>query len=845
MFHLPDFVDENSVDSILPFIPPPFEEEDGSKNSIDFLEGEVPREVGGPVLQKLHAHHQELQNFQVAHAKKLDNFWDILAHDKEDVMLSIDDASKRLFSQPSSDLTAPALHALHQTLFGEYFNVHINAGGRFQGEIFSLRSKRESEMLRRVLRWVRDYQDAAAKASLGRPVDRQLKENPLNRFIAKGRRAILKSRSYRSPTLLGGVGPSAVSAADPKRIDVQDDMAFSETDQDIIKFNICAHGPRTSRSDLIKSTAATIVRAIGAYPDMPLSVATGRLFLQEIGVYAPWEHLRLHDPFLKIPGNSSFSSLDVMLAKTQELAVNSPHECSEDTNAGPRKDWGDMVAFRVDSLSTMDHDDAFSLERDCGREDAWWIHVHIADPAAYISPDHPFAKFAMKVRTTVYLVEQKVGMFPPEITARLAVGPNRPVLTFSSLVRSDGEILDVKITAGTIHRIVSCTPRALSTFLLGERPGPIHLSVGGSRADTFSPPIEEMDQLKPHREKLEKLAELAGSMQKRRTASRRPFQRSVGRYTCRIFTSPLPRMDVSRDPARSRIFLGDPTVRAEMEPTIHPEHDLDVVGEIMTNANVAAATWCRNRSIPIPYLMTGYHPNFPKEKLLSMDNSEFKIYPSTRKSTQPAPHDIVVADQYTQVTSPLRRFNDLLVHWQIRGALSYDHRYGEISDDTRSLQDSLPFSKTDIEKSIAEQEFFEKLTTRTAYKNVKHWTLQALFRAVHFQEGQLPDVIYMRIDCKKYIKATKEISWWGDLVPFEIPAIMMKSAENYEMNAKAQEVIPCKIVKVVFEWHMCIVVATGSPLESQVFDDISIKNPLKFTHEEPHRLRSAHTEESR
>lgn len=835
-FHLPQFIGQDFVDAVLPFVSETIDKDGVSEPPPGFLEGAVPRHLGGPALDKLHAHNREVQMFHASHAKKLDYVWELLAQDDKRVNLSMSDASIMLFNQPSSDLTAPALHALNQALYDDYMNIATNVGGRTTGKTFSLRSKHESEMQQRVLKWARNYQDAAAKAARGWAVQHTLKENPLNKFILKARRAILKSRSYRSPTVMGTAGPSAPMVADPTKITVEDDANFSDADRDIIKFVMNAHGTVPSRSLLVKSTASMILRAIGAYPNMPLGVPTGRLLLQEIGVHAPWDYLRLHDPMLKVPGNGSLPSLDLTLAKTRKLAMDDPHECNKDMNAGFRKDWVDMVAFRVDALSTKDHDDAFSLEQEPGRENAWWIHVHIADPAAFIPPDHPFAKYAAEVRATTYLVEQTSGMLPPELIARLAVASNRPVLTFSSLVQSDGETLDFKITPGTVRNIISCTPGTLSRFLFGQRPEPIRFSVRSNNANAVAPREGGARHLEPHRQTLRKLAELAKAMQRRREAKWRPRTWEGGRYACQAYISPIPRTKVDRDPTHSRIFQGDPSISLEMMPANHPDHDLDIVGEIMTGANIAVARWCRERGVSIPYLATEYHPNFPRERLRSLQRHEYTVFPATKKTTEPRPHDLVPADQYTQATSPLRRFHDLSVHWQIRGVLKHEHKHGRSLRYTENLQSALPFSKTDIERSIDEYEFFEKLKARMGNKNINHWAIQALFRAVHFKEGQLPDITYLRVQNKTKSDAINGVGWIGNLAPFDVQAVLGTSTEGFEKGVEAHDVIPCKISRVETAMQICLVVAVGPALNSNVFDDISVMNPLKFTQEEYNRL---------
>ncbi|KAL9620349.1 MAG: hypothetical protein Q9160_005148 [Pyrenula sp. 1 TL-2023] len=831
-FRESNFVERNLIEPIIPFIPP----DDDSGGPMKFLEGAIPRTVGSPLLERLQAHMEEVQAFYMANTEILDHLWELLADENQECLLSLDDIAIKVFGKPSSDLTAPAIHALTHALISDYLNIYPKAAGRSKGKIFSLRSKVDSEKLQRVFRWVREYQDSAAIASHGQPVDVNLKENPLHQFIAKVRQAVLKNRSLRSPTVMGSVGPSPALGTDLTKIKIENGVHFSDTDKDIIRFMVAHYGPDPSRSTLIKSNTAVILRAIGAYPKMSLRGNTGRLFLKEIGYFAPWEFYKLHDPIAGIPGNGSVPSLDAKLGKVRALDANDPKQCSHDLNPGPRKDWKELAAFRVDSASTRDHDDAFSLEKAADTDDAWWIHAHIADPTAFISPDHPFVEYASAARSSIYLTDRRTSMFPPNFTRRLAIKPSQSVLTFSSLIKSDGAILKTEITSGIIRNVIPCTPKSLSRFLFGERSAPFCLDIRSSSTDTKIHEPDEHKKLEPHRETLEKLAELAQAMQLRRNSQWRPLRVDGGRYELNVSTSLLPFLKVNGEPSYSRTFQGDPSIRIEMNPLANPEFDVDVVGEIMINANITAATWCKNRGIPIPYMKTDYHPDFPPERLRLMDESEYSRPPVTRKSADPAPHDSVVADQYTQATSPLRRFHDMIVHWQIRGALLHDSKYGKQQNNEESLQASLPFSKSDIEKSIAEFEYNEKLSTRINYRDKTHWTLQALFRAIHFKEGQMPEVTYMRVTERKFMNAVQEDGWTGILIPFNVPAIITKSPENYESGVALQDLIACRISKVEVDAQLCHVVAIGSPLVPAAFNGISAKNSLAFTHEEYRRL---------
>ena len=112
-----------------------------------------------------------------------------------------------------------------------------------------------------------------------------------------------------------------------------------------------------------------------------------------------------------------------------------------------------------------------------------------------------------------------------------------------------------------------------------------------------------------------------------------------------------------------------------------------MVESIMRLAGETAAKWCAERNIAVPYrgqpaaiphlerlevlarkviypeLLEGKRP--PEDALV-----EFRrLLGSDEITAVPVPHVTMGAERYTKATSPLRRYSDLVVHWQIEHAL--------------------------------------------------------------------------------------------------------------------------------------------------------------------------------
>jgi len=95
-----------------------------------------------------------------------------------------------------------------------------------------------------------------------------------------------------------------------------------------------------------------------------------------------------------------------------------------------------------------------------------------------------------------------------------------------------------------------------------------------------------------------------------------------------------------------------------------------MVRECMLLAGEGAGLWCLQRNLPVPYIMqeTGDLPDETFEGIAGYYQLRRCMRPRSL-STRPGQHSGLGLDTYIQVTSPLRRYTDLLAHLQIRAVL--------------------------------------------------------------------------------------------------------------------------------------------------------------------------------
>lgn len=273
-----------------------------------------------------------------------------------------------------------------------------------------------------------------------------------------------------------------------------------------------------------------------------------------------------------------------------------------------RLDLTGLAAYAIDDEGNLDPDDALSL-------DGNRLWVHIADAAALVPPDSPADREARERGATLYLPETIVPMLPAEAVPRLGLGLSEvtPALSFGLTLDADGVVADVEIAPSRV------------------------------RVQRLS--YEEVE-LRLDEEPFRTLHELAQRHRTRRRANRAVFidlpEVKMRVADGQVTIKPLPR-------SRSRML----------------------VTEAMLMAGEAAARFALEHGLPFPFttqdVAVGDADREPAG-LAAMYALRRSLRPR-QYSGQPGPHGGLGLDVYAQVTSPLRRYLDLVAHQQLRAFL--------------------------------------------------------------------------------------------------------------------------------------------------------------------------------
>ncbi|MDR1286939.1 MAG: RNB domain-containing ribonuclease [Treponema sp.] len=288
-----------------------------------------------------------------------------------------------------------------------------------------------------------------------------------------------------------------------------------------------------------------------------------------------------------------------------------------------RRDLTELPAFAIDSPWSDDPDDAVSVR-------GTTLYVHIADPSSSITPDSPAEREARDRGATLYLPEGASRMLAGEALSLFALGvssgrnPSK-ALTFQISLDEKGEITETDIFPSLVN-VTRLTYGEADSILEGKPAG------GETHAGAA-------------REDLGVLRDIA-----RRNLARR-----------------LEAGAVNIELPETHIGIEGDTITIDR---IAAYQSAETVRECMLLAGEGAARWALEHSLPFPFVCqeTGDLPSDPLPGMAGFYQLRRCMRPRTL-SVKPGIHRGLGLDAYTQVTSPLRRYTDLLAHLQIRALL--------------------------------------------------------------------------------------------------------------------------------------------------------------------------------
>ncbi|UTD12675.1 RNB domain-containing ribonuclease [Treponema denticola] len=271
------------------------------------------------------------------------------------------------------------------------------------------------------------------------------------------------------------------------------------------------------------------------------------------------------------------------------------------------EDLTHLTSYAIDNEGSTDPDDAVCFDG----ENLW---IHIANPADIITPDSKSDMDARKRGATLYIPEGVSRMLGESAVDAFALGlhDDSYALSFKLKLNDSAEILDVDILRTKIK--VSC--------------------ISFETADE-----EKMNtNLKP-------LFEIAEKNRKKREAA--------GAVSIDM---PEVQIKVETENDNQKVFIS---------PYNFTESFL-MIKEMMLLAGEAAARFAFKNNIPFQYV-SQEAPELPKKlpEGLAGEYRKRKAMRPRNVGTIPAMHSALGIAMYSQITSPLRRYGDLVAHQQL------------------------------------------------------------------------------------------------------------------------------------------------------------------------------------
>ena len=312
-------------------------------------------------------------------------------------------------------------------------------------------------------------------------------------------------------------------------------------------------------------------------------------------------------------------------------------ELAPDLGDLERRDLCDLESWAIDNAWSHDPDDAVAWDGE-----AVWVHV--ADPASAILPDSAAEREALGRGMTLYLPEFTSTLLPPEALERFGLGlgaganpgelPVSPALSFRVMLDAEGAIESVEACASLLRVRRTHYAEADSIAAAGAS-APDGASAQGASAQGAQGAAG-----------LRRLQEIAELRKKRRLAG--------GAIDIEI--------------PEVRVFVREGEVSIERLPETRSS---GMVREMMLLAGEAAARWAFERRLPFPY----YSQESPGEAAglpegLAGEFAKRRLMRAGITGPTPSAHRGLGLPFYSQTTSPLRRYADLLAHMQIRAALA-------------------------------------------------------------------------------------------------------------------------------------------------------------------------------
>lgn len=525
-------------------------------------------------------------------------------------------------------------------------------------------------------------------------------------------------------------------------------------------------------------------------------------FLEHLGALAPWQNLSLAEAgFEQTTGGAEGIVGSGAPTTVEEKAFAAPALLPGEMDK--RRDFGALPVYVIDDATAYELDDGISFER--ASEDQTWIHVHVADPTAVISPNDAYGKAAKRQHTSLYLPEARWPLLPDALinAGQLGLGSKFEdaraaeerlkhglrALTFSARVEDKtGKVLDYAVAPSLIRDVRIMTYAAVNELLL-------------------APPSTDRTSMAWQMQTLERCAVAL----LRWRVDRGAFQAQGPSPAISISPLPLPLPPVYAAPHTHDVYSGFPRIALEVQRDValaefqRSRRSQAMVAECMVLAGRVAGATAVDRNIPLVWRAQEEGSKADTAKLLAMrdENGEVRYKDLMRgnialsggaSSPKAASHfamglravptagDATAHGGYARATSPLRRYPDLVAHWQLKASLRGD---------------ALPWDMAALKRDLPRFVRMDAWARAIEKSTVAFWAATRLAQVLAKQRAGALDAEESRL-----------------LGPHEAVITLRDVRQSMvRMDVRARVIIPALGVSAECEWSL----ARGTPDSGQCF----------------------------
>ena len=288
------------------------------------------------------------------------------------------------------------------------------------------------------------------------------------------------------------------------------------------------------------------------------------------------------------------------------------------------KDLTHLKTYSIDDSQTFEIDDAISLEKISCQHKLW---IHIASPTSYFEYQSAIDKKARKLISTVYLSNSTLYMIPEILINNvfsLSDKEDRLSLSASVIINEDGSIYSSEIVQSLIK---------------------VNYRLNYTEAE------ELIDYAPKEEDDLNIISTILHNRKCwRMNSGAKEIVESYGKI---IVEDNIPILKII-DPSLSRQLISEAMI---------------LYGNLISN-------FTKVNKIPVPYRVQQRIDKVSKDNIQVSDNNVLynfilkKTMGKSHYSINPMPHSSLGLTSYLHATSPIRRYSDLLVSYQLKRYLN-------------------------------------------------------------------------------------------------------------------------------------------------------------------------------